>query len=68
MNEFFVGEDNPTLIHIPRLVLHGFKAYGSEPAYVTNTVSEPYNREQPDEFRVDPFDNDIPYDWALKQG
>jgi dTDP-4-dehydrorhamnose 3,5-epimerase len=68
VNEFFIGEDNPMLIHIPRLVLHGFKAYGSEPAYVVNTVSEPYNHEQPDEFRVDPFDNDIPYDWALKQG
>lgn len=68
VNEFFIGEDNPTLISIPRLVLHGFKAYGSEPAYVVNTVSEPYNHEQPDEFRIDPFDNDIPYDWALKQG
>jgi len=21
-----------------------------------------------DELRIDPFDNDIPYDWALKQG
>ena len=68
VNEFFIGEDNPMLISIPRLVLHGFKAYGSEPAYVVNTVTEPYNHEQPDEFRIDPFDNDIPYDWTLKQG
>jgi dTDP-4-dehydrorhamnose 3,5-epimerase len=68
VNEFFAGEDNPLLIHIPRLVIHGFKAYGSEPAYVVNTVSEPYNHKEPDEFRIDPFDNDIPYDWALKQG
>jgi dTDP-4-dehydrorhamnose 3,5-epimerase len=68
VNEFFTGEDNPLLIHIPRLVLHGFKAYGSKPAYVVNTVTEPYDHKEPDEFRVDPFDNDIPYDWALKQG
>lgn len=68
VNEFFAGEDNPVLIHIPRLVIHGFKAYGSEPAHVVNTVTEPYNHEKPDEFRIDPFDNDIPYDWALKQG
>ncbi len=68
INEFFIGEDNPMLISIPRLVLHGFKAYGSEPAYVVNTVSEPYNHKEPDEFRIDPFDNDIPYDWAPKQG
>jgi len=68
VNEFFIGEDNPMLIHIPALVLHGFKAYGLEPAYVVNTVTEPYNHRQPDEFRIDPFDNDIPYHWALKQG
>jgi dTDP-4-dehydrorhamnose 3,5-epimerase len=68
VNEFFVGEDNPVLIHIPHLVLHGFKAYGSEPAYVINAVTEPYNPQQPDEFRIDPFNNDVPYDWALKQG
>jgi len=68
VNEFFVGEDIPMLIHIPEMVLHGFKAYGSEPAYVVNTVTQPYNHKQPDEFRIDPFNNDIPYDWALKQG
>lgn len=68
VNEFFIGEDNPMLIHIPAMVLHGFKAYGSEPAYVVNTVTQPYNHQQPDEFRIDPFNNNIPYDWALKQG
>ena len=68
VNEFFIGEDNPMLIHIPKMVLHGFKAYGSELAYVVNTVTQPYNHQQPDELRIDPFDNDIPYDWALKQG
>jgi dTDP-4-dehydrorhamnose 3,5-epimerase len=68
VNEFFIGEDNPMLISIPRLVLHGFKAYGSEPAYMVNIVSEPYNYQEPDEFRIDPFDNDIPYDWSLWQG
>ena len=68
VNEFFIGEDNPVLLHIPALVLHGFKACGTEPAYVVNTVTQPYNHQQPDEFRIDPFDNDIPYDWSLKQG
>jgi len=68
VNEFFIGEDNPMLIHIPAMVLHGFKAYGSESAYVVNTVTQPYNHQEPDEFRIDPFDNDIPYDWAPKQG
>ena len=68
VNEFFAGEDNPVLIHIPEKVLHGFKAYGTEPAFIVNTVTQPYNHQEPDEFRIDPFENDIPYDWALKQG
>jgi dTDP-4-dehydrorhamnose 3,5-epimerase len=68
INEFFMGEDNPLLVVIPPLVIHGLKAYGSEPAYLVNTVTEPYDRQNPDEFRIDPFDNDIPYDWSLKHG
>ncbi len=68
INEFFIGEDNPMLISIPPMVAHGFKAYGSEPAYLVNIVAEPYNHEKPDEIRIDPFDYDIPYDWALKHG
>jgi dTDP-4-dehydrorhamnose 3,5-epimerase len=68
VNEFFAGEDNPMLITIPAYVAHGFKAYGAEAAYLINTVTEPYNSEAPDEYRIDPFDNDIPYDWSLKQG
>ena len=68
VNEFFIGEDNPGLIKIPRGVAHGFKAYGAGEAFIVNTVSEPYNREEPDEYRIDPFENDIPYDWSLKQG
>ena len=55
VNEFFIGEDNPMLIRIPAMVLHGFKACGSEPAYVVNTVTQPYNHEEPDEFCIDPF-------------
>jgi dTDP-4-dehydrorhamnose 3,5-epimerase len=68
VNEFFIGEDNPVLITIPAGVLHGFKAYGVEPAYIINTVTLQYNAKEPDEYRVDPFDNDIPYNWSLKQG
>ena len=68
INEFFIGEGCPGLITIPVTVAHGFKACGTETAYIVNTVTEPYCREEPDEFRIDPFDNDIPYDWSLKQG
>ncbi len=64
--EIFAGEYNPVLIKIPPGVYHGYKAIGGEPAYVINCPDEPYNRENPDEYRVDPFENDIPFDWRLK--
>ena len=68
VNEFFMGELNPILLVIPPLVVHGMKGVGERDAIVINTVTEPYNREKPDEFRVDPHGNDIPYDWARKDG
>lgn len=68
VNEFFMGEHNPILITIPPLVMHGMKGIGTEPAYIVNCPTEPYNYNEPDEFRVHPRDNDIPYDWARKDG
>jgi len=68
VNEFFMGELNPLLITIPPGVLHGMKAIGAEPGYVVNCPTEPYDYSGPDEYRVDPHDNDIPYDWAREDG
>jgi len=67
VNEFFIGERNPCLIKIPPLVVHGFKGIGQDVTLVVNVPTEPYNYDEPDEYRL-PFDTDeIPYDWALKQ-
>jgi dTDP-4-dehydrorhamnose 3,5-epimerase len=68
VNEFFVGEHNPILLVIPNGVLHGMKGMGTEPGYLINVPTEPYNYDDPDEYRVDPHDNDIPYDWSRKDG
>jgi len=68
VNEFFLGEKNPTLVVIPPFVLHGMKGIGTEPALLINTPTEVYNYKDPDEFRVHPHDNDIPYDWSRKDG
>jgi dTDP-4-dehydrorhamnose 3,5-epimerase len=56
------------VVRIPCGVLHGMKCIGTEPAILINTVTEPYDPQNPDEFRVHPHDNDIPYDWAAKDG
>jgi len=63
VNEFNVSLDEPLLVHIPKLIYHGFKCVSDNEALVINTVTEPYNYKTPDEYRVDAYDNDIPYDW-----
>jgi len=68
VNEFFTGVYNPILVHIPPLVFHGFKCISPEEAIVVNTPTEAYNYREPDEFRVHPHKNDIPYDWERKDG
>ena len=66
VNEFFIGELNPMMVVIPNFVLHGMKGIGVEPAFLINIPTEHYVYAEPDEFRVHPHDNDIPYDWARK--
>ncbi|MFH0822245.1 MAG: dTDP-4-dehydrorhamnose 3,5-epimerase family protein [Pseudomonadota bacterium] len=68
VNEFFVGEYNPSLVVIPAGVYHGWKCISDYEAYVINVPSRPYNREDPDEYRKDPHGGEIPYDWARKDG
>ena len=68
VEEFFVGEHNPILVHIPPYVLHGFKCISTEEAIVINIPTEKYDYNKPDEHRVDPHDNVIPYDWRRKDG
>jgi dTDP-4-dehydrorhamnose 3,5-epimerase len=68
VNEFFAGVHNPILVHIPPLVFHGFKCTSTEEAIVVNTPTDSYNYREPDEFRVHPHNNDIPYDWQRKDG
>ena len=68
VNEFFLGEHNFKLIQIPKMVYHGFKCIGQEEAIVINIPTKTYNYKNPDEYRVDPYENNIPYDWRLKEG
>ncbi len=63
VNEFVISLERPVLVQIPPLVYHGFKCVGDTEAFVINTVTKPYDHKNPDEHRVDPYDNDVPYDW-----
>jgi len=68
INEFFIGEKNPLLIKVPPMVYHGFKAIGDETAYFLSVPTLPYNREEPDEYRLPPDSDKIPYNWILTPG
>jgi len=68
INEFFIGDHNPMLVQIPPSVYHGFKCISEHEAIVINVPTEPYNAKEPDEYRLDPHDNQIPYDWARADG
>lgn len=68
VNEFFMGEKNLILIHIPPFVYHGFKAIGTEMAMIINHPTHPYNYQNPDEYRLPYNTEEIPYDWDIKMG
>lgn len=66
--EFFMGEHNPMVLRIPPLVYHGFKCISETEALLVNIPTETYNYGSPDEYRIHPHDNDIPYSWKRKDG
>ncbi|MCX5801666.1 MAG: dTDP-4-dehydrorhamnose 3,5-epimerase family protein [Candidatus Eisenbacteria bacterium] len=68
INELFMGEQSPTLVVIPPYVVHGMKAIGTEPGYLINCPTLPYDRKNPDEHRIDPHGGEIPYNWERKDG
>jgi len=63
---FIMSLEDPILVSIPQLVYHGFKGLSEEESVVINTPTEPYNHKEPDEHRLDAFDNDVPFDWRAK--
>jgi dTDP-4-dehydrorhamnose 3,5-epimerase len=68
VQELFIGVHNPKLVLIPRGVYHGWKCISDHEAVVMCLTTEPYNYAAPDEYRVDPHYNDIPYKWERRDG
>lgn len=68
VDQFYLGLHNPLLVQIPKGIHHGWMCVSPHEAIIVNIPTESYNYETPDEFRLDPHDNDIPYDWKRKDG
>ena len=66
--EHILSADQPCVLQIPRGVVHGFECVGETEAMVLNVPNMPYNHQQPDELRIHPFENDIPFKWNAKKG
>lgn len=65
-NVFYLGENNPILLLIPKGVAHGYRVLGNEPAIIVYFTTMSYNRENPDEYRIAWDDKEINFDWTTK--
>ncbi len=66
LDEIYVGKANYALVTVPPFVWNGFKGIGEHRSIVANCASIPHD---PGEIvRLDPFSDQIPYDWSLKHG
>jgi len=68
IQEVYLGTHGPRRVRIPPSVYHGWKCISAEEALVVNVSSELYQHQAPDEVRLPPHDNQIPYDWSRHDG
>jgi dTDP-4-dehydrorhamnose 3,5-epimerase len=68
IEELFIGTHNPKLVVIPPGILHGWKCISEEESVILCMTSEPYDSQNPDEQRIDPHSNNIPYQWDRRDG
>ena len=66
LQQIHLGELNYVLVTIPPHIWNGFKGEGVSPALVANCATVPHDPEEIE--RLDPFSEQIPYDWALRHG
>ncbi len=64
VNEFLMSPEEPFLVKIPVGVWHGFKGLAPDrESMIMNVPTLMYNYQTPDEYRADPYDPKIPFDW-----
>lgn len=68
LNQFFLGVHQPLKVTIPPGVWFGLKAVGIGEALVVVLTDLPHDSRDPDEERLDPVLNEIPFDWERRDG
>ncbi len=64
--EIFLGPDQHSLVQIPPGVWNGFKGMSEPCAIVANCCTHAHDSSGSRTERLDPFANDIPYDWNVR--
>jgi dTDP-4-dehydrorhamnose 3,5-epimerase len=64
VQEVFLGPDDYSLVAVPPGVWSGFKGMSEPYALVANCCTHAHDPSRTT--RVDPFENDIPYDWEVR--
>lgn len=62
--EIFLGPDDYSLVIVPPDVWNGFKGMTDPYAIVANCCTHAHDPRRSE--RLDPFENEIPYDWARR--
>lgn len=65
IQEIFLGPDDYSLVVIPPGVWNGFKGMSEPYAIVANCCTHPHDPTR--STRLDPYDNEIPYTWGVRQ-
>ncbi|AGX04182.1 MULTISPECIES: dTDP-4-dehydrorhamnose 3,5-epimerase family protein [Bacillaceae] len=65
-NVYYMGENNPMILLIPKGVAHGYRVLGKNPATVVYCTTKSYNPAAPDEKRIPWDDPSIGFDWETR--
>jgi dTDP-4-dehydrorhamnose 3,5-epimerase len=59
----YAGEGDYKIVLVPRGVVHGYKVVSTKECLLFYYVNKEYNRVDPDEQRIDPYDKTINFNW-----
>jgi dTDP-4-dehydrorhamnose 3,5-epimerase len=67
-DQYFLGDNPPSLLRIPPGVWHADQNVGPDEAGIMNFPTVAYDPIEPDKHRIDPHSGEIPFDWDALDG
>ncbi|KOP82292.1 dTDP-4-dehydrorhamnose 3,5-epimerase family protein [Cytobacillus solani] len=63
---YYLGEENPIMLLIPKGIAHGYRVLGEKPATIIYFTTKSYDSKNPDEKRIEWNDPSIGFNWDTK--